>query len=160
VQPSREGKHTIPVYTDVITAVPYLQRGGYAFHCEMTEAFQDIADQFDANEICELRTTTGLFNDLRLMSFVVPKRSMYTEMFRITMMRLQEIGLIKRTLTIHRIEKPICQSGGRVLPVEVSGVSTAFAVLGVGMLLSTMIMLLEKLHWNYMMKRQYRNFLN
>ncbi|XP_038114294.1 ionotropic receptor 75a isoform X3 [Culex quinquefasciatus] len=106
------------------------------------------------------KKTTGLFNDLRLMSFVVPKRSMYTEMFRITMMRLQEIGLIKRTLKIHRIEKPICQSGGRVLPVEVSGVSTAFAVLGVGMFLSTMIMLLEKLHWNYMMKRQYRNFLN
>lgn len=45
-------------------------------------------------------------------------------------MRLQEIGLIKRTLKIHRIEKPICQSGGRVLPVEVSGVSTAFVVLG------------------------------
>lgn len=58
MQPSREGKNTIPVYTDVSAAVPYLQRGGYAFHCELTEAFQEIANQFDAYEICELRTVS------------------------------------------------------------------------------------------------------
>ncbi|XP_021695328.1 uncharacterized protein LOC5577298 [Aedes aegypti] len=145
VRPSREGKDLPPVYTDVVTIVPFLKRGGYAFHCEMTEAFQEIAYEFDANDICELRTAKGLFNDLRLMSFVLPKRSMYTEMFRITMMRIQEIGLVKRTLTIHKIEKPICQSGGRVHPVEFFGVSTAFFVLCGGMVLATVLLFAERM---------------
>lgn len=46
----------LAVYSDIVTAVPFLKRGGYAFHCEMTEAFQEIAYEFDANDICELRT--------------------------------------------------------------------------------------------------------
>ncbi|XP_065088189.1 ionotropic receptor 75a-like [Ochlerotatus camptorhynchus] len=145
VKPSREDKQILPVYADVITAVRYLKHGGYAFHCEMTEAFQDIANQFDANEVCELRTAKGLFNDMRLMSFVLPKRSMYTEMFRITMMRVQEVGLIKRTLKIHKIEKPICQSGGRVHPVEFFGVSTAFGVLCVGTIVAAVLLIAERL---------------
>ncbi|XP_062551820.1 ionotropic receptor 75a-like isoform X2 [Armigeres subalbatus] len=145
VKPPRDGNDILPVYSDVVTAVPFLKHGGYAFHCEMTEAFQEIAYEFDANEICELRTAKGLFNDLRLMSFVLPKRSMYTEMFRMTMMRIQEVGLIKRTLKIYRIEKPICQSGGRVNPVEFFGVSTAFSILFAGMVLALILAIAERL---------------
>ena len=108
MQPSREGKNTIPVYTDVSAAVPYLQRGGYAFHCELTEAFQEIANQFDAYEICELRTVckqdgiiwwlslgeleiyivypqgASLFSDFKLLGLILPKRSMYSEIFKTT----------------------------------------------------------------------------
>ncbi|XP_058814600.1 ionotropic receptor 75a-like [Topomyia yanbarensis] len=147
LRPSREGLNTIPVYTDVSTAVPYLKKGGYAFHCEMTEAFEAIADQFDAVEICELRTAAGLFADLKLMSFVLPKRSMYTELFKITMMRTQEIGLVKRNLKIYKIEKPICQSGSRVNPVELPGVSLAFAVLVGGIVLALILLLMERFSW-------------
>ncbi|EDS28271.1 conserved hypothetical protein [Culex quinquefasciatus] len=76
--------NSIPVFISIRSVVPFLQKGGYAFHCELTEAFQEIADQFDANEICELRAVDGLFNDLKLLSFMLPKQSMYTEMFKIT----------------------------------------------------------------------------
>ncbi|XP_053692042.1 ionotropic receptor 75a [Sabethes cyaneus] len=160
LQPSREGLNTIPVYTDVTTAVPFLKKGGYAFHCEMTEAFETIADQFDGNEICELRTAKGLFEDLSLMSFVLPKRSMYTELFKITMMRAQEFGLVKRNLKIHRIEKPICQSGSRVHPVELSGVSLAFAVLLGGIIVATIIVIIEKLFWKRAAKQLIRFYID
>ncbi|XP_055598409.1 ionotropic receptor 75a [Uranotaenia lowii] len=153
VQPSREGQDLVDVYTDVETVVPYLKRGGFTFHCEMTEAFQEIANQFDANEVCELRTANGLLHDLKLTSFVLPKRSMYTEMFKITMMRAQEIGLVKRNLKIHRIEKPICQSGSRVNPVEISGVTMAFELLGGGFVLAVFLMLVEILYWKSILKK-------
>ncbi|XP_058814601.1 ionotropic receptor 75a-like [Topomyia yanbarensis] len=145
LQPSRVGLNTIPVYTDVSTAVPYLKKGGYAFHCEMTEAFETIADQFDAIEICELRTAAGLFADLNLLSFVVPKRSMYTELFKITMMRAQEVGLVKKKLKTFKIEKPICQAGSRVNPVELSGVLLAFAILFGGIILAIILLLMERI---------------
>ncbi|XP_065088198.1 ionotropic receptor 75a [Ochlerotatus camptorhynchus] len=160
VQPSREGKQTIPVFTDVLTAVPYLKHGGYAFHCEMTEAFQDIANQFDAYEICELRTGVSLFSDLKLLGMILPKRSMYTELFKTTLMRAQEVGLIKRTLKIHRPEKPICQVGSRIHPVELYSVKMAFSVLGVGFGVSLILLFIERLWYNSVLKRESMNFIN
>ncbi|XP_055632722.1 ionotropic receptor 75a [Toxorhynchites rutilus septentrionalis] len=160
VQPSREGKHTIPVYTDIVTAVPYLKKGGYAFHCELAEAFQDIANQFDANEICELRMAEGLFHDIKLLNFILPKRSMYTEMFKTTLMRAREIGLVKRNLRKHRVEKPICQSSGRVLPVELTGVTMAFFVLAAGMVMALIIAAMELMISAATMSREKRTFLH
>ncbi|XP_055541397.1 ionotropic receptor 75a-like isoform X2 [Wyeomyia smithii] len=160
LQPSREGMNTIPVYTDVKTAVPFIKKGGYAFHCEMTEAFQAIADQFDGNEICELRTAQSLFSDLKLLSFVLPKRSMYTELFKITLMRARECGLVKRNLKIHHIGKPICQSGTRVHPVELTGVSLAFVVLLGGMFLSIVVLVAEKLFWKQSTRKLNRFYVN
>ncbi|EAT34617.1 AAEL013153-PA [Aedes aegypti] len=129
-EPSREGKNTIPVYADVSTAVPYLKQGGYAFHCEFTEVFEEIANQFDAYEICELRTGASLFSDLNIIGMILPKRSMYSEIFKTTLIRAQEIGLIKRNLRRYRPEKPTCQAGSRIHPVEFHSVRTAFAILG------------------------------
>ncbi|XP_049548158.1 uncharacterized protein LOC125959380 [Anopheles darlingi] len=76
--------NSIPIYTNVATAVPLLQYESFAFHCELNEALGDIANRFDAGEICELRTMDGLLTSLRMMSFVLPKDSMYTEQFRLT----------------------------------------------------------------------------
>ncbi|XP_058449247.1 ionotropic receptor 75a [Malaya genurostris] len=160
LQPSREGLDTIPVYTDVATAVPYLKKGGYAFHCELIEAFEAIANQFDANEICELRTATGPFSYIQKLGFVVPKRSMYTEMFKITMMRAQEIGLVKRNLKIYKIEKPICQAGSRVHPVELPGVSSAFVILVGGMVLAVILFLMEMFIQKAETKKAFHFYLN
>lgn len=49
----------LPLFTDVEHAVPYLRRGGHVLHCELTEVYPAIANQFTANEICELRTVNG-----------------------------------------------------------------------------------------------------
>uniref|UniRef100_A0A182VLJ6 Ionotropic receptor 75a N-terminal domain-containing protein n=1 Tax=Anopheles merus TaxID=30066 RepID=A0A182VLJ6_ANOME len=76
----------LPLFTDVEHAVPYLRRGGHVLHCELTEVYPAIANQFTANEICELRTVEGLYRyDIRVMAFVLPKHSMYSELFKITL---------------------------------------------------------------------------
>uniref|UniRef100_A0A182VU21 Ionotropic receptor 75a N-terminal domain-containing protein n=1 Tax=Anopheles minimus TaxID=112268 RepID=A0A182VU21_9DIPT len=119
------------IYKDVPSAIRLLKRGGFAFHCELTEAYREIADQFDAQEICELRTMEGLYSELRLMSFVLPKKSMYTEQFKLTLTRATELGIIGRLLKMYNNEKPTCQGGALVHPVVLSGVSIPFMVLAV-----------------------------
>uniref|UniRef100_A0A182NBE7 Ionotropic receptor 75a N-terminal domain-containing protein n=1 Tax=Anopheles dirus TaxID=7168 RepID=A0A182NBE7_9DIPT len=121
----------LPLFTDVEHAVPYLRRGGHVLHCELTEVYPAIANQFTANEICELRTVEGLYKyDIRVMAFVLPKHSMYSELFKITLMRAQETGVVKRIYRIHKIAKPICQGSATVYSVELSEVSLAFIILG------------------------------
>uniref|UniRef100_A0A1S4GZX2 Ionotropic receptor 75a N-terminal domain-containing protein n=1 Tax=Anopheles gambiae TaxID=7165 RepID=A0A1S4GZX2_ANOGA len=135
----------LPLFTDVEHAVPYLRRGGHVLHCELTEVYPAIANQFTANEICELRTVEGLYRyDIRVMAFVLPKHSMYSELFKITLMRAQETGIVKRIYRIHKIAKPICQGSATVYSVELTEVSLAFIILGVGIALSGLIYLVEK----------------
>ncbi|XP_049301288.1 ionotropic receptor 75a [Anopheles funestus] len=121
----------LPLFTDVEHAVPYLRRGGHVLHCELTEVYPTIANQFTANEICELRTVEGLYKyDIRVMAFVLPKHSMYSELFKITLMRAQETGIVKRIYRIHKIAKPICQGSATVYSVELTEVLLAFIILG------------------------------
>lgn len=72
----------LPVYTHIEEAVPYMKRGGYAFHCEVVDAYPEIAKQFDITEICDLRVVSGLLESENL-NYVVTKNSPYTELFRI-----------------------------------------------------------------------------
>ncbi|XP_052892532.1 ionotropic receptor 75a [Anopheles moucheti] len=135
----------LPLFTDVEHAVPYLRRGGHVLHCELTEVYPTIANQFTANEICELRTVEGLYRyDIRVMGFVLPKHSMYSELFKITLMRAQETGIVKRIYRIHKIAMPICQGSATVYSVELAEVLLAFIILGVGITLSGLIYLAEK----------------
>ncbi|ETN57882.1 hypothetical protein AND_010538 [Anopheles darlingi] len=144
-RPARSPATELPLFTDVDHAVPFLRRGGHALHCELTEVYPALANQFTANEICELRTVEGLFGyDIRVMAFVLPKHSMYSELFKTTLMRAQETGIVKRIYRIHKTTKPICQGSATVYSVELSEVSLAFIILGVGIALSGLIYLAEK----------------
>ncbi|XP_037910401.1 uncharacterized protein LOC119651108 isoform X2 [Hermetia illucens] len=134
----------LPAYTTVKDAVPYIQTGRYAFHCEVMDAYPEIAKVFDPNEICDLRSLPAFF-DVQLIAMVVTKRSTYTEMFRIALHRARELGLISRELRAHRPEKPRCQSGSTVHPVTLNGVMNAFFILEVGILTSAALLLVELL---------------
>lgn len=71
----------MPVYTDLETAIPYIQKGGYAFHCEEVDAYPELAKIFTDSEICDLRAVSGLLGSA-LMNWIVHKNSQYTEIFR------------------------------------------------------------------------------
>ncbi|KFB38483.1 hypothetical protein ZHAS_00005888 [Anopheles sinensis] len=70
--PISEGTTSVPVYADVATAVRLLKQGGFAFHCEPTEAFRELAKQLDADEICELRTNGPLMQPVVLAGVATP----------------------------------------------------------------------------------------
>lgn len=79
---SRSATDPVPIYISIEKSIPYLKRGGIALHADESEVFNDIAKNFDANEICDLRVVKGPL-DAGIMNFNLPKRSQYTEAFKI-----------------------------------------------------------------------------
>ncbi|XP_052892543.1 uncharacterized protein LOC128300503 [Anopheles moucheti] len=86
----------------------------------------------------------GLYSELRLMSFVLPKKSMYTEQFKLTLTRATELGIIRRLLKTYNNEMPTCQEGSLVHPVVLRGVAIPFLVLAGGFAAAIVILVLEK----------------
>ncbi|XP_037828497.1 ionotropic receptor 75a [Lucilia sericata] len=134
VLPPRDS-NDLPVFTHIEDAIPYLKRGGYAFHCEVVDAYPEIAKQFEASEICDLRAVSGLLVT-ELLNSVVNKNSQYTELFRVIMIRARETGLVKRLLLERQPKKPKCQDMYTVYPVNFAGIADAFILLAVGIFIS------------------------
>ncbi|KAH8378498.1 hypothetical protein KR093_011683 [Drosophila rubida] len=125
---SSRGPNEMGVYGHIEEAIPYLKSGGFAFHCEVVDAYPIIAELFDANEICDLREVSGLM-EVEIMNWIVHKNSQYTELFRTAMCNAREAGLVERILRQRQMKKPACQSLYTVYPVTISGVTSAFFTL-------------------------------
>lgn len=133
LKPSRSGKDIPPMFTDVITAVPYIRRGKFAFHVEVANAYPYIAKEFTAKEICDLRALPGFINGSGTqLTMILAKRSQYTKMFRIGLIKFQEVGLIKKAIDDYASKKPICQAAITVKAVSLASVNTSFYLLGMG----------------------------
>lgn len=78
---TRAENDAIPLYLSIEKSIPYLKSGGIALHADESEVYRDIARNFDANEICDLRVVRGPL-DAGLMNFNLPKHSQYSEAFR------------------------------------------------------------------------------
>lgn len=127
---SRDGKKIPPMYTTIHKAVPFIKQGRFAFHCEVTGSYPIIAKEFDAKDVCDLRTLSGFIKDSgSYIMMIQPKRNQYTEMFKIGMIKVQSFGFIKKALNDYRSQKPICQSTSTVNAVSLAGVDTAFYLL-------------------------------
>ncbi|XP_052854509.1 ionotropic receptor 75a isoform X3 [Drosophila gunungcola] len=124
---SRSSKE-LPIFSHIEEAVPYLKAGGFAFHCEVVDAYPVIAEFFDANEICDLREVSGLM-EVEILNWILHKNSQYTEIFRTAMCNAQEKGFVERILRRRQIKKPTCLSLYTVYPVSISGVLPAFIIL-------------------------------
>ncbi|XP_070069435.1 ionotropic receptor 75a [Drosophila takahashii] len=125
---SSRGSNELAIFSHIEEAVPYLKAGGFAFHCEVVDAYPVIAEFFDANEICDLREVSGLM-EVEIMNWILHKNSQYTEIFRTAMCNAQEKGFVERILRRRQIKKPACQSLYTVYPVSLSGVLPAFVIL-------------------------------
>lgn len=75
--------YDLPVFTNIKNALPFIKDGSYAFHCELADAFSEIAKNFEANELCTIRVIKGLM-EIQFMNGIVHKNSQYTEIFRFT----------------------------------------------------------------------------
>lgn len=146
LKPSRQGKDIPPMYTDVKTAVPYIRQGKFAFHVEVTNAYSYIAKEFNAQEICDLRALTGFINESgTTMTMILTKRSQYTKMFKIGLIKMQEIGLDRKATNEYAWKKPVCQATVTVKAVSLPSVNTSFYLLGIGIGVSILFLGLEYL---------------
>ncbi|KAH8282724.1 hypothetical protein KR054_009323, partial [Drosophila jambulina] len=118
----------LAIFSHIEEAIPYLKAGGFAFHCEVVDAYPVIAEFFDANEICDLRDVSGLL-EVEILNWILHKNSQYTEIFRTAMCNAQEKGFVERILRRRQTKKPACQSLYTVYPVSLAGVFPAFIIL-------------------------------
>ncbi|KAH8249161.1 hypothetical protein KR032_006716, partial [Drosophila birchii] len=125
---SSRSPNELAIFSHIEEAVPYLKAGGFAFHCEVVDAYPVIAEFFDANEICDLRDVSGLM-EVEIMNWILHKNSQYTEIFRTAMCNAQEKGFVERILRRRQTKKPACQSLYTVYPVSLAGVFPAFIIL-------------------------------
>ncbi|XP_075150717.1 uncharacterized protein LOC142224818 [Haematobia irritans] len=123
-----KGPSELPIYSHLKDAIPYIRQGSYAFHCEVVDAYPEIAKSFDMSEICDLRVVSGLLNP-EIVNSVVTKNSVFTELFRIIMIRASECGIIRRLLNEKQPKKPQCQNLYTVFPVSISATSSSLMLL-------------------------------
>lgn len=81
---------------------------------------------FKSSEICDLRKQSVMNQP---MYMILPKGIQYNEMFRITMMKAFESGLLDRSRKIYSAEMPPCLAGVTIYSVPMSKVSGAIYVL-------------------------------
>ncbi|SPP81586.1 blast:Glutamate receptor U1 [Drosophila guanche] len=132
----------LSVFAHIEEALPYIKSGGFAFHCEVVDAYPLIAEMFDASEICDLREVSGLLES-ELMNWILHKNSQYTELFRVSMCSARERGFVERILRRRQIKKPTCEALYTVYPVTLSGALAAFIVLICGATISILMLSIE-----------------
>ncbi|XP_055381397.1 ionotropic receptor 75a [Condylostylus longicornis] len=115
-------------YTTLSKAISYIRAGTHAYHCEFIPHYDEIAKIFDPNEICNLRTITGLLKH-ETLAMVLTKKSQYLEMFKIILTRAREVGIVKRELKRIQNSRPKCQGALTVSPVAMASVLNAFIIL-------------------------------
>ncbi|XP_049318491.1 ionotropic receptor 75a isoform X3 [Bactrocera dorsalis] len=143
--------YDLPVFTNIKTALPFIKDGSYAFHCEVVDAFAEIAKNFEAKELCSLRVIKGLM-EMELMNGIVHKNSQYTEIFRFTMHWAREIGLVGRILNNRQPKRLICQSVYFVFPVNLSNMPGLYFIL-LGTILSLLTSLFEIVYHFYSIQK-------
>ncbi|XP_070142885.1 ionotropic receptor 75a isoform X1 [Drosophila kikkawai] len=153
---STRSPNELGIFSHIEEAVPYLKAGGFAFHCEVVDAYPVIAEFFDANEICDLRDVSGLM-EVEIMNWILHKNSQYTEIFRTAMCNAQEKGFVERILRRRQTKKPACQSLYTVYPVSLAGVFPAFIILISGCAVSLLLLGLE-VFYVYLSTQKLQNY--
>ncbi|KAJ8676245.1 hypothetical protein QAD02_012031 [Eretmocerus hayati] len=118
-----------------------LRNGYFAFHSVAGKVYKIIQETFEESEKCGFQEIDYL--NVFDPCFVAQKRTPYLELFRVGLVRLHECGLRTREMTRLYTEKPICNSGRRLLSVGLTESYGAFVALGFGILLAFVILVAE-----------------
>lgn len=132
----------VKILPDTIDASKQLLKKQIAFACE-SSTFHNIVRLFYSNiEVCELRQQS-LLNDP--VYFYLLKRSQYTQMFRIGLIWMDEVGLLAKMGSSYNIEMPPCVEAATVYSVTLEQVQSAFYLLMGAMALSIVMLIGENL---------------
>uniref|UniRef100_A0A336MGY3 CSON015140 protein n=1 Tax=Culicoides sonorensis TaxID=179676 RepID=A0A336MGY3_CULSO len=135
-----QNNKSILVYSDGQKGVLSLRNGFNAFGGESSAIEAEAAKSLQLNEICNLKkqvlTTFPMY-------FMLPKGSQYKEIFKVFLFRAAEVGIQDRILNVFKKDKGMCLVGISLISVPFSKVRSAFYMLGVGMIASIILLILE-----------------
>lgn len=116
----------ITIFKDGADGLKYLRNGHVAFAAEAPTVNFAIKMNYTPEEICEIKKK-NLMNDQ--LYYVLSKKSEYTEMFKIGLMKADEGGLVKRALDFYASDFPKCNAPVTIYSVPLWKVNGAFVIL-------------------------------
>ncbi|KAK9882130.1 hypothetical protein WA026_018971 [Henosepilachna vigintioctopunctata] len=129
--------------------------GGSAYHVESGYAYSVISKTFDPQAICEISDKIALIPP-SMLPYWLKKDAPYRNLFKLSLRRIEEVGLVQRNRKIWEKEKPPCLSNTILLSVGLDQIFIALFLLVVGYFISCSIMFLEICYVTYVKKKQHQ----
>ncbi|XP_052749031.1 uncharacterized protein LOC113513054 [Galleria mellonella] len=135
------------VTVNISTGLEAVRSNKTALLSDFTTLYSEIHKSFSNTEICEL-IEIDILSDLKKY-IVSSKNFRHKELFKIGISRLHELGLIHR-FTFHKTLQYTLSScfGAPPISLDFTHVSTPYLILGFSYVLSIVIMLGERWHYN------------
>ncbi|XP_039449505.1 ionotropic receptor 75a-like [Culex pipiens pallens] len=111
-----------------------VRHGDYAYHCEKTDAFGWIRQNFDLQEVCDLNVLES--KPPQPIGFLVRKDSPFRELFTLRFARMKELGIVRRFTEFWITKKPECFSESVVSSVSFEGSFALFLLLIAGIVVA------------------------
>ncbi|KAK9879953.1 hypothetical protein WA026_008463 [Henosepilachna vigintioctopunctata] len=141
-----------PNFMTIKEGIRRVQSEFFGFHVELSSGYKVIGDSFKETEKCGLREIT--YVDVKEPWLSIRKNSSYKEIMKIGMRRIQEHGLQHREASRLYTKKPNCNvNNGNFVNVGLRETYLVFIIFGVGVVLSMMMIILEKLKHKYLDKK-------
>ena len=117
--------------------------GSLAYHTMIDSAYPYIEQSFNYRSICEL-TEVHLFRSI--LAFYARHKSPFTELMKIGLTKIRNVGIQKRELKRWRSRKPFCPTNLLIAePLSIHEAAPVFIFLSFSMFLSLLFCLVENL---------------
>ncbi|CAG9829189.1 unnamed protein product [Diabrotica balteata] len=140
-------------FMDIYEGISKVQKGFFAFHVELSSGYKVIADTFQENEKCGLKT-------IEFMNMLEPwvsirKRSAYKEVIKVGLRKILEVGVQRRDVNRFYSNKPVCQNkGSNFGSAGLIDCYAAFLIYGIGIVFSIFLMVMEIVVQKRLQKRE------
>lgn len=127
---------------DVDEGIERIRRGKFAYHHDAEALYGLVDNSFNDHEICDL-SAIGFFRPFPC-GIQVAKGSSYREFFVLGLQLIIESGINDMERLKYFTSKPKCvKSQVEVTPVEIDTIWVPMWVLGIGMVVSLMVLMME-----------------
>ncbi|KAJ8664941.1 hypothetical protein QAD02_006603 [Eretmocerus hayati] len=135
-------------YMEPEEGIQLVKEGGFAYHTHPEVAYPFIDSTFDNREICELMEV-HLANPTK-STFAVTLNSSFTEIARVGLTKISEVGLRHRHLLKWSHQKPVCRKDVlKVSSTDIYEFGPHLVLLFLGIILSLIIFLTEFFYGNH-----------
>ncbi|KAJ3663103.1 hypothetical protein Zmor_007412 [Zophobas morio] len=115
--------------------------GGFAYHTDVFTAYSIIGKYFAQEQICHLSQMQMI--PPVMTGLVTKKSSQFSELFRISLLKLNEDGLVNKLLNSWKVIRPECYASTEFIPLGMEQSLPALIFLLVGILTSFLILGVE-----------------
>ncbi|XP_058448605.1 ionotropic receptor 75a-like [Malaya genurostris] len=136
-----------------------VEQGGFGFLCDVGYTYPKIKKSFTDDEICDLQEISII--PPRALHIGLEKGSPLKQYFRITLRKLLESGCGTYYNRDYASRIPTCPHNNlQTMPIDIEQTASLFGFLGIAILTSLVLLVLERIHYRYTSSRRVWEFVN